>query len=592
MRRTVLYSALIGSLSFMIVTPVSGTNPGAPGRPQLEARTPILERPWSVDTAKFRFVIVGDKWSGGEGKWPIFDRAMDEINLLHPDFAIMVGDLIPGHMVDREEWDRQWAEFFSHANRITVPFLFLPGNHDISNPEMYRWWQQDFGRTYYSFDYKGCHFLVIDTEEDRLDGRGPVWERMMQFIERDLETHRQVRHTFVLMHKPMWTDERYSEDWPRIERALAGRRYTVVAGHWHDLQFERRNGMVHLVVAGTGAGGSDTPIKELGAFNHYTHVTVDGDSVTMAVIEPGGPMWPVDIAPKSFREALENLVRVDSHLPSGLGGRQARIGADLVIANALPESVVVTVAQRSRVPTGWLKVAGDDSFTVALGPGDRRVREYSFAGSTDQLTPLPQFAVRLRYRGEELGTGRATYAPLFPDSVMRVIEEWMLIGPFDVGMIDTRQLPDNPRAGVPALFAGERVQFDDRTGTVREGDAELRWQKVRAQPTGYMNYNGYIGTKDRALAYAVCGIHSPMDQVVYAELRADNFAQILVNGELLEKGQVFDSPGTLLCTPVSLRRGWNMLAVKLVNNSGDWWLEFRLADVLNNLRFAAQPGEE
>jgi len=578
-------------LAIGIASTARGTDHARPEWLNLADGTPMLERAWSTDQCKFTFAIIGDKWSGGERNWPIFDRAVDEINLLRPDFVITVGDLIPGHMLGRDEWDREWREFFTHANRLQVPFLFLPGNHDISNPEMYRWWKQDFGRTYYSFDYQGCHFLALNTEEDRLDGRGEVWEEMLRFAERDLREHRDARHTFVFMHKPMWIDERYESDWPRVERALEGRRYTVAAGHWHDLQFERRNGMVHLVVSGTGAGVSENPIRELGSFHHYTMVTVDGDSVAMAVVEPGGPMWPVDIATRQFREAVANVVRIEGSTAERLDGMgDVTIRPLIILSNALPESATVAVRLNDLTKTGWTKTSGADSFIVQLAPGQVLRRTYVFLGDEARLSPLPGFGSTVRYKGEWIEGRRAGYAPLLPDTAMRVVQEWMLIGPFDIGPIDTRYLPNDPRRGVPGLFERQEPDgFWAGEGTVIEDGDTLSWQKVRAQSTGYMNYNAYIGTRDHALAYARCSVYSPTEQIVYAELSADNFAQVVVNGELLEHAQVFGGPVTPLYARIPLKAGWNTLGVKLVNNSGDWWLHFRIADPSGNLRFAARP---
>ena len=139
-------------------------------------KIPLIDAAWSNDAEKFSFVILGDKTSGGEGKWPIYDRAVDSINLLEPDFVITVGDQIPGHMQERAAWDAEWSEYMAHAERIDVPLFLTVGNHDIANLECHGFWEEDFGKTYYSFDYKGCHFVVLNTEEERLDGRGPRWE--------------------------------------------------------------------------------------------------------------------------------------------------------------------------------------------------------------------------------------------------------------------------------------------------------------------------------------------------------------------------------------------------------------------------------
>ena len=56
-------------------------------------------------------------------------------------------------------------------------------------------------------------------------------------------------------------------------------------------------------------GGAFTPqeTKEFGAFDHYSIVTVDGNDVGVAIIEPGN-VHPADISTAEFKEKLINLL--------------------------------------------------------------------------------------------------------------------------------------------------------------------------------------------------------------------------------------------------------------------------------------------
>ncbi|MDP6124142.1 MAG: hypothetical protein QGH20_00115 [Candidatus Latescibacteria bacterium] len=92
----------LASISGVWITALlSGCTPKPAVRPPvLQERTPVMERPWTDDPDKFSFMILGDKTGGGEDNWPIFDRSVDEVNLLNPDFVIMVGELIQGYTPD------------------------------------------------------------------------------------------------------------------------------------------------------------------------------------------------------------------------------------------------------------------------------------------------------------------------------------------------------------------------------------------------------------------------------------------------------------------------------------------------------------
>ncbi len=546
---------------------------------------PMLERPWPAGPDKFDFIVVGDKTSGGEYKWPVFDEAIREINLLRPDFAIMVGDLIPGHMIDRPTWESQWEEFWQHGASIKVPFLFLPGNHDISNPEMYRLWQEDYGQTYYSFDYMGCHFIAINTEEERFDGRGEVWNSMIDFVRRDLAQAEDARHTFLFMHKPMWRDSRYANDWTEILSALGTRRYSAFAGHWHTLELDDTLPGRHMVVAATGGGLRPSPLKELGRFDHYTKVTVDGDSVYLAIVEPNGPIHSEAIARRTQMERIESVVSIDAAAPRDVNGPVAVIETHLAMQNPLDDTIAVTLLLEGVTESGWRTVSGAfDSVVVQIAPGDELSRDLAFSVPRDRLAEGPSIGYRVEYLGHLVDRGRESI-PIYPESAMRAIPNWSVIGPMDIGNVETSYLPDEPTRGLPGLFEPDRLDVSTPDGFVIEKGDTLRWQDAHSTARGLLNFNGIIGTEDHALGYALATIVSPRAQEVLIELSADNFAQVMLNGKLLPEANKFGTPGEALLARIPLREGSNALTVKLVNNRGDWWLRVRIADPYGELRF-------
>ena len=282
--------------------------------PALPPDVPGINRPFPQDRGKFTFAIIGDKTGGGERNWPIFDRAMDEVSHLHADFAIMVGDLIQGYTDDTEVIHERWKDFHQHANRIQVPLFFLPGNHDISNKAMYEYWNANIGRTYYSFDYRNCHFMLLNTEEGwRTDEIGFGAEQM-EWARRDISKTQDSRHIFLFMHRPAW---RYVGNpalrdavaqWEMIESWLEGLPYTVFVGHFHNLAYEERKGRPYYILGATG-GELFTPsdVPALGGFHHYTIVTVDGEDTYISVVEPGS-IHPHDIAPREFSDKVRQML--------------------------------------------------------------------------------------------------------------------------------------------------------------------------------------------------------------------------------------------------------------------------------------------
>ncbi len=278
-------------------------------KPDFPERMPIVERPFSDDPDKFTFAIIGDKTGGGLDKWPVFDRAIDEINTLKPDFAIMVGDLIQGDTTNLKQLAAEWEEFWEHQSDLIVPFLPLPGNHDITNRVMYDYWEKHIGRTYSAFTYKNCLFLLLNTEEWHTNsGEWTNWfgEEQIKYVKSQLTQHPDVRHTFVFLHRPLWLQKH--SGWEEIETALGERAYTVFAGHYHKLTLHTRNDRRYFVLGATGGGFTPQAVREIGAFDHYSLVTVDNEDVKVAIIEPGN-VHPADLSTAAFKAKVSNLLK-------------------------------------------------------------------------------------------------------------------------------------------------------------------------------------------------------------------------------------------------------------------------------------------
>lgn len=566
-------------------------------RPDLPDDVPLIDRPWTNDAEKFSFVILGDKTSGGEGKWPIYDRAVDSINLLKPDFVITVGDMIPGHMDTRPPWDAEWAEYLAHANRIEAPLFFTVGNHDIANLETYRFWQEDFGRTYYSFDYKGCHFLIFNTEEERIDGRGPAWQKMMDWTRADLAAAAEARHTFIFFHKPMWDDPRFQDDWAEIESAMGDRKFTAVAGHEHYHSTLFKNGNAYVIQSATGGGIGLSDLKAWGGFHSFGFVTVDGAETTYAVVEPEGGIWPVDVAPAAFRKAITHeLVTVDA-APADLTGETVAIDLTVTLNNVLDRPVDIEVRLEDFAGAGWtLPVGAESDWT--LKEGDLTVTRLLTSGETasagimlrvprEKLSFPPDVGWRVQYDGhwlekEGMKMVEVSTAPIHPVASYKGPPEVMLVGPFVLGPIDTGQLPAAPEKANPKFYHHFGPEAGYREGATYEGG--LQWQRVTPQGTGLVNGNALLGTLDHVAAYVSCAVYSPVPQVTHAIVGADNFSQTYVNGTLVEGGQGFGGHGAFVYPELALKEGWNTVVVKLINNKADWFLRFLIADPMGNLR--------
>ena len=190
----------------------------------------------------FYFVQLSDTHWGYEGP-PNPDakgtlkKAVVAVNGLfdQPDFIMFTGDLT--HTTDDpKERRKRLAEFRDIVADLKVKNLhFMPGEHDaaLDHGEAY---QEFFGKTHYSFDHKGIHFIVVDNVSDPA---AMIGETQLQWLADDLKQLRKDAMIVVFTHRPLF--DLYPQwDWATrdgakaIELLLPYLNVTVFYGHIHQ----------------------------------------------------------------------------------------------------------------------------------------------------------------------------------------------------------------------------------------------------------------------------------------------------------------------------------------------------------------------
>lgn len=145
-------------------------------KPALEKELQVQigdKNPWTSlkmnnDPDDFRFAIVSDRTGGHRAK--IFSQAMQQINLLQPEFVMSVGDLIEGYSEKSDKVEQEWTEFQSYVKRLQMPFFYVPGNHDITNAMQEKMYREKYRAPYYHFVYRNVLFLCLSTEDPPVKG--------------------------------------------------------------------------------------------------------------------------------------------------------------------------------------------------------------------------------------------------------------------------------------------------------------------------------------------------------------------------------------------------------------------------------------
>lgn len=250
-------------------------------------RVPATDRPVLDGPEVFRFAILADRTAGPRPG--VFEDAVAKVVRLRPEFVMSVGDLIDGYTRDPAEAEAEWDAIDAVLAQLPMKFYYVPGNHDVSNPEMLEVWQRRRGDPWYSFVHRDVLFLILHTEDVRRGGIGP---EQAAFVQRTLAAHADVRWTLVFMHRPLWFfSDRQGYD--AVETALAGRHYTVFSGHHHAYLKGERQGMTHYILATCG-GKSALRGVDFGEIDHITWVTMTAEGPVVANLALEG-ILPDDI---------------------------------------------------------------------------------------------------------------------------------------------------------------------------------------------------------------------------------------------------------------------------------------------------------
>ncbi len=282
-------------------------------------------KPWTSENFKnnpnnFQFVVIGDR-TGGADVRGIFERAMDQLNLLQPEFVVSVGDLIEGYTDDTARLTAEWEHMDGIINKLEMPLFRTVGNHDLGNDTMKQVWLERHGADYYHFVYRNVLFLVLNSEDppnpvpegieeatvryNKLQVSDPAAAQAMldefmaslasyrvpanfsdqqvAYVKKALAQNADVRWTFLFLHQPAW--ENPSENFLAIEQMLKDRGYTFFAGHLHYYNYEERLDRDYITMGPAGASWhKDGP----GNVDHINWVTMTEDGPQIAKITLDG----------------------------------------------------------------------------------------------------------------------------------------------------------------------------------------------------------------------------------------------------------------------------------------------------------------
>ncbi len=239
-----------------------------------------------------------------------FQMAIDKVNQLKPDFVITGGDNVFDVM--RGNQQRADSLFNLYKNMVkgfTMPVYHAIGNHDLfaiyeESPEKedhpdykYGMFERYFGKTYYSFDHKGWHFIILnslDVTEDQ-KYRGHFHEEQLVWLKSDLEKIDSLTPVVVVSHIPLLSARgqitgnggSMIDNVSEVLKMLENHNLKLILqGHIHWKEYGCINDRIYYItggsIAGNGWKGRRHNTKE-----GFVHVTVKGGDFSWEYVDHG-----------------------------------------------------------------------------------------------------------------------------------------------------------------------------------------------------------------------------------------------------------------------------------------------------------------
>jgi hypothetical protein len=386
--------------------------------------------PQIAPTHSFTFSVMGDGGQANgysESGLHVFKEQIQSINLLSPDFAVIVGDSILGYVQDSQTIESMWDEFDTLASKFQVPIVMVPGNHDIWDRQSKVIWEKRLGPKYFSFIHKKCHFIILNSEaveKNRIINR--IDDAQFEWLKAELEKYPGATLRFVFLHKPYWlahqspdyfvrpfwlgenTLNNSAEQWKEKIHPLFVKHHVnaVFAGHLHKyLNSGIHDGVAYYVSGGGGGPIEKADIELLGGFYHFMSVTVRGATFHPAVIRPGGVV-DQNIVTNDMLQGF-SYYRTTPLTDFLFTNDERAQNITMDVINPLSQSVTANIAWQVSPATGWRIKPVNTSLTMKVN--EKEKISFDVKKIDETAFPLPLCTIALTPADQQLDQIELSY---------------------------------------------------------------------------------------------------------------------------------------------------------------------------------------
>lgn len=246
-------------ISLLVIYMIAGTVFGQSNNPQ---------DPWFFIHITDPQLGMFEKNEDFEKETLLYEKAINEVNRLNPDFIVITGDFVhkQGSELQNEEFQRITAKVDSG-----IPVCYSPGNHDIGkepDKQSLKKYKKRYGKDRFSFQYKGSALIGFNTslikgKKEKLEQKQYKWLRS------ELKKNQEANHIILFCHYPFYNQTIDEPERNTNLRKEARQKYlplfddynvgAVFSGHYHNNALSSYGDVQLITTSAVGKPLGDAP---------------------------------------------------------------------------------------------------------------------------------------------------------------------------------------------------------------------------------------------------------------------------------------------------------------------------------------------
>ncbi|MFD9006240.1 phosphodiester glycosidase family protein [Streptomyces sp. NPDC059582] len=339
---------------------------------QPKVADPVVVTDGTVDGRPLRVAVMSDaQFVARDPDSPLVEaarRTLAEIAKAKPDLLVINGDFVDEGAPADFTLARKLLDEFDARTGGTIPWHYVPGNHEVMGPGTTVNFKAEFGDTTSVFDDKGTRFITLDSSSGTLRGGGFAQLQLLHDQLAAAAKDRSVSGVVLFEHHPtedpladkasQLGDRKEAalvEQWLADFRAESHKSAAFVGSHVGVFNATSIDGVPYLVNGNSGKNPAGTP--DDGGFTGWTMLGIDP--------KEGRVTDPFDVP----SDDSEMWLRAEVHARADSVALDAP--GTLTVGDRAEASATLTQDGTRTVPVAWPVSADWSGTRVDVVGGDR-----------------------------------------------------------------------------------------------------------------------------------------------------------------------------------------------------------------------------